>query len=55
MQGYGLSFGIFDINGQQIGYGEATMTDQTHLAYSSFYVNGAFMGSGQFHVNHPPN
>lgn len=54
-QGYAVSYGIFDGVGQQIGYGQGTMTDATHLAVMSYWSNGAFLGSGQFHINHPPN
>ena len=54
-QGYAVSYAIFDAVGQQIGYGQGTMTDATHLAVMSYWSNGAFLGSGQFHINHPPN
>jgi len=54
-QGNVLNFYILDGNGMQIGYGQGTMTDPTHVNYSSYWSNGAFMGSGQFHINHAPN
>lgn len=55
IQGTVVNFYILDGNGMQIGYGQGTMTDATHVAYSSYWSNGVFMGSGQFHINHPPN
>ena len=29
--------------------------DASHISISSFSSNGAFLGSGRFHINHPPN
>ena len=31
------------------------MVDPTHINYTSYWSNGAFLGSGQFHINHTPN
>jgi uncharacterized caspase-like protein len=54
-QGYAVSYGIFDANGQQIGYGQGSIDDASHISVTSYWSNGAFLGSGRFHVNHPPN
>jgi len=54
-QGYATSYGIFDAAGQQFGYGQGTIDDASHISWISYYSNGTFLGSGQFHVNHPPN
>ena len=54
-QGFALSYGIFDAMGQQIGYGQGSIDDATHISVSSYWANGVFIGSGRFHVNHPPN
>ncbi len=29
--------------------------DASHMSWISYYSNGTFLGSGQFHINHPPN
>ena len=54
-QGYALSYSIIDAAGQQIGYGQGTIDDDSHISVISYWSNGAFLGSTQFHVNHPPN
>ena len=54
-QGYAVNYGIFDANGQQIGYGQGSIDDASHISVSSYWSNGTFIGSTQFHVNHPPN
>lgn len=54
-QGYAISYQIFDGMGQQIGYGQGNIDDALHISVSSYWSNGAFLGSGRFHVNHPPN
>jgi len=54
-QGYATSYGIFDAAGQQFGYGQGTIDDASHMSWISYYSNGTFLGSGQFHINHPPN
>jgi hypothetical protein len=54
-QGYIVNYGIFDATGQQIGYGQGSFDDPSHLSVTSYWANGAFLGSGRFHVNHPPN
>ncbi len=53
-QGYGLSYGIFDASGQQIGYGQGTIVDASHIAVTSYWSNGTLLGSTRFHVNHMP-
>jgi hypothetical protein len=53
-QGYGLSYGIFDATGQQIGYGQGTIVDASHIAVTSYWSNGTLLGSTRFHVNHTP-
>ncbi len=53
-QGYALSYGIFDATGQQIGYGQGTIVDASHIAVTSYWSNGTFLGSTRFHVNHMP-
>lgn len=53
-QGYGVSYGIFDANGLQIGYGQGTISDASHINVTSYWSNGAILGSTTFHVNHPP-
>jgi hypothetical protein len=53
-QGYGLSYGIFDAAGQQIGYGQGTIVDASHIAVTSYWSNGTLLGSTRFHVNHAP-
>ena len=53
-QGYGLSYGIFDATGQQIGYGQGTIVDASHIAVTSYWSNGTLLGSTRFHVNHMP-
>lgn len=54
-QGYSVNYGIFDASGQQIGYGQGSIDDASHISVTSYWSNGAFLGTGQFHVNHPPN
>ena len=53
-QGYGLNYGIFDAAGQQIGYGQGTIVDASHIAVTSYWANGTLLGSTRFHVNHAP-
>ena len=55
IQATGISFAIFDGYGNRIGYGQGAMRDPTHVTYTSYYSNGVFLGSGTFHINHPPN
>ena len=55
IQGTGISFYIYDGNGNQIGYGQGMASDPTHINYTSYYSNGVFLGSGTFHINHLPN
>ncbi len=54
-QGFAVTYGIFDSIGQQIGYGEGTIVDASHIAVTSYWANGAILGAGRFHINHPPN
>lgn len=54
-QGFAVSYGIFDATGLQIGYGQGSIDDATHLSVISYWSNGTFLGSGRFHINHPPN
>ncbi len=54
-QGFAISNGIFDAVGQQIGYGQGTIDDASHITVTSYWSNGALLGAGRFHVNHPPN
>lgn len=55
IQGYTVNYGVYDVNGLQIGYGQGTVDDQTHMSVTSYWMNGVIIGSGTFHVNHPPN
>ncbi len=54
-QGFAMSYGIFDSIGQQIGYGQGSIDDASHISVTSYWANGAIMGATRFHVNHPPN
>jgi hypothetical protein len=54
-EGFAVSYGIFDSIGQQIGYGQGTIDDASHITVTSYLSNGALLGAGRFHVNHPPN
>jgi hypothetical protein len=54
-KGYAVSYGIFDTVGQQIGYGQGSIDDASHISVTSYWSNGAILGSGRFHINHPPN
>ncbi len=54
-QGFTLTYDIFDSIGQQIGYGEGTIDDASHISVTSYWADGAILGAGRFHVNHPPN
>jgi len=54
-QDYAISYEIYDASGQQIGYGQGAFDDASHISVSSFWSNGVFLGSGRFHINHPPN
>ncbi len=52
-QGYGLSYNIFDSTGQQIGYGQGTIVDASHIDATSYWSNGTSLRF-QFHINHAP-
>jgi hypothetical protein len=54
-QGFAVSYGIFDTIGQQIGYGQGNIDDASHISVTSYWSNGAILGTGRFHINHPPN
>ena len=53
--GYLVSYGIYDAMGNQVGYGQGSIDDDTHISVTSFWMTGQLIGSGQFHVNHTPN
>ena len=54
-KGFAISYDIFDSLGQQIGYGQGTIDDASHISVTSYWSNGTILGVGRFHVNHPPN
>ena len=37
------------------GFGQGSVVDASHLSVTSYWANGAILGSTRFHVNHPPN
>ncbi|MBT8076921.1 MAG: caspase domain-containing protein [Gammaproteobacteria bacterium] len=54
-QGAMVNYYIYDSAGQQIGYGQGSFMDATHLSVVSYWMNGVEIGRGQFHINHQPN
>ena len=54
-QGNAVSYVIYDASGLQIGYGQGNIDDASHISVTSYWANGAFLGSTRFHVNHQPN
>ena len=53
--GRALSYELFDISGNPVGYGQGSIDDETHISYISYFPNGAPFASGRLHVNHMPN
>ena len=53
--GQALSYQLFDVSGNVVGYGEGRIDDDSHISYESYLPNGLIFASGQLHVNHMPN
>ena len=54
LQGYGLSYDIFDSTGQQAGYGQGTIINASHINATNYWSNWLGPVNFQYHINHAP-
>ena len=49
-----ITYKLFDLSNKQIAYGNGNFSDQEHIDYISYDLNGSVIDNGQVHINHPP-
>lgn len=50
-----IYYNLYDVSGRQVGTGQGIYTNETHISFTSFDLNGTIIGQGVFHVNHTPS